>query len=110
MLPGIAGDPEGLLFRTTGRKTGKQHPMRQQDSCRMIQRRPFGPDAGIKTRIGNHSWRATGITEYLKNKGTLETAQHCLTLQTQDLQVYYSGLAGNWGDSGGTRPLLPPEG
>jgi site-specific recombinase XerD len=73
-VAGIAGDPDGPLFRTTGRKTGKQHPMRQQDSYRMIQRR--AADAGIKTRIGNHTWRATGITAYLKNKGTLETAQH----------------------------------
>ena len=31
--------------------------------------------AGIETRIGNHTFRATGITAYLKNKGTLETAQ-----------------------------------
>ena len=31
---------------------------------------------GIKTRIGNHTFRATGITAYLKNKGTLEAAQH----------------------------------
>ena len=36
---GIAGDPDGPLFRTTGRKTGKQHPMWQQDAYRMIQRR-----------------------------------------------------------------------
>ena len=40
----------------------------------MIQRR--AADAGIKTRIGNHTFRATGITAYLKNKGTLEAAQH----------------------------------
>ena len=31
---------------------------------------------GIQTRIGNHTFRATGITAYLKNSGTLETAQH----------------------------------
>jgi hypothetical protein len=31
---------------------------------------------GIKTRIGNHTFRVTGITAYLKNKGTLEAAQH----------------------------------
>jgi hypothetical protein len=30
----------------------------------------------IKTRIGNHTFRATGITAYLKNSGTLEIAQH----------------------------------
>ena len=33
-------------------------------------------DAGIKTKIGNHMFRATGITAYLKNKGTLGMAQH----------------------------------
>jgi integrase len=31
--------------------------------------------AGIKTKIGNHSMRATGITDYLKHEGTLENAQ-----------------------------------
>jgi len=31
--------------------------------------------AGIKTRIGNHSFRATGMTARLKNGGTLEHAQ-----------------------------------
>ena len=31
----------------------------------MIQRR--ARSAGIKTRIGNHTFRATGITAYMKN-------------------------------------------
>jgi site-specific recombinase XerD len=70
---GIAGDPEGPLFRTTGRKTGQAQAMWQQDAYRMIQRR--APAAGIKTRIGNHTFRATGITAYLKNNGALEHAQ-----------------------------------
>jgi site-specific recombinase XerD len=70
---GIASDPEGPLFRTTGRKTGQAQAMWQQDAYRMIQRRAAA--AGIKTRIGNHTFRATGITAYLKNKGTLEHAQ-----------------------------------
>src|SRR5262249_30341553 len=39
----------------------------QQDAYPMIQRRTRGTD--IKTRIGNHTFRATGITAYLKNKG-----------------------------------------
>ena len=39
----------------------------------MIQRRAAA--ASIKTRIGNHTFRATGITAY-KNKGTLGAAQH----------------------------------
>jgi site-specific recombinase XerD len=70
---GIAGDPEGPLFRSIGRKTGQVEPLWQQDVYRMIQRRAAA--AGIKTKIGNHTFRATGITAYLKNKGTLEHAQ-----------------------------------
>ena len=72
---GIAGDPDGPLFRTAAGKTGvlTGNAMWQQDAYRMIQRRAAA--AGIKTRIGNHTFRATGITAYLKNKGTLETAQ-----------------------------------
>ena len=39
----------------------------------MIQRRARA--SGIKTKIGNHTFRATGITAYMKNGGKLETAQ-----------------------------------
>lgn len=70
---GIAGDKDGPLFRTTGRFTGISHRMTQPDAYRMIRRR--ARRAGIKTQIGNHSLRATGITDYLKNQGTLENAQ-----------------------------------
>jgi site-specific recombinase XerD len=70
---GIAEDKDGPLFRTTGRSTGTPHRMTQPDAFRMIQRR--ARQAGIKTRIGNHSLRATGITDYLKSQGTLENAQ-----------------------------------
>ena len=47
--------------------------MSQADVWRMIQRRALA--AGIDTAIGCHSFRATGITEYLKNGGKLEIAQ-----------------------------------
>jgi len=70
---GIADDRNGPLFCTTGRFTRRPHRMRQQDGYRMIQRRPR--QAGIKTRIGNHSMRATGIADYLKSDGTLEQGQ-----------------------------------
>jgi site-specific recombinase XerD len=70
---GIAGDGDGPLFRTTGRTTGEQHRMTQRDAYRMIQRRARA--AGIKTKVGNHSLRATGITDYFKSEGTLEHAQ-----------------------------------
>lgn len=70
---GIAGDADGALFRTTGRKTGQAQALWQQDVYRMIQRRAAA--AGIKTKIGNHTFRATGITAYLKNNELLEHAQ-----------------------------------
>ena len=63
---GIGDDRDGPLFRTTGRFTGTPHRMTQQDGYRMIGRRER--QAGIKTRIGNHSMRATGITDYLKER------------------------------------------
>ena len=70
---GIADDADGPLFRTTGRKTGTPCAMWQQDVYRMIRRRATA--AGITTKIGNHTFRATGITAYLKNGGLLEHAQ-----------------------------------
>ena len=43
--------------------------------------------AGITTKIGNHTFRATGVTAYLKNGGTLERAaqmaSHASTRTTQ---------------------------
>lgn len=72
-VAGIADDKDGPLFRTTGQFTGMQHRMTQPDAYRMIQRR--AKQAGIKTHIGNHSMRATGITAYLRNGGTREHAQ-----------------------------------
>jgi site-specific recombinase XerD len=72
---GIADDADGWLFRTATGKTGRltQSAMWQQDVYRMIQRRAKA--SKIKTRIGNHTFRATGITAYMKNGGKLETAQ-----------------------------------
>jgi hypothetical protein len=50
----------------------------------MIRRRAAAAD--IETQIGNHSFRATGITAYLKDGGTLEKAvamaNHASTLTT----------------------------
>jgi len=45
----------------------------QSDVWRMIRRRALA--AGIKTEIGCHTFRATGITVYLKNGGKLEIAK-----------------------------------
>ena len=72
---GIDGDDKGPLFRSAKGRTGvlTRNAMAQPDVWRMIRRR--AKKAGIKTRIGCHSFRATGITNYLENGGTLEKAQ-----------------------------------
>ena len=48
-------------------------PISQVDVYRMIGRRR--KLRGIRTRFGCHSFRAIGITEYLRNGGKLEIAQ-----------------------------------
>ena len=84
---GIADDQKGPLFRTIGRGTGRltRTPLPQANAYAMVQRRTTA--AGIGTKIGNHSFRATGITAYLKNGGTLEIAaamaNHASTRTTQ---------------------------
>lgn len=75
-IAGIGEDQSGPLFRTSTGRSGKLNatPMYQQDVFRMIRRR--AARVGIETLIGNHTFRATGITAYLKNGGSLEMAQH----------------------------------
>ena len=47
-------------------------PLPQANAFAMVRRRAAAAEIG--TPIGNHSFRATGITAYMKNGGTLETA------------------------------------
>ncbi len=72
---GLRNKPSSPLFPSTRGKTKvlTDRPMRQQDVHAMITRR--GRRAGIKTKIGCHSFRGTGITVYLMNGGTIEAAQ-----------------------------------
>jgi len=83
----LRDDPKGPLFRTMPNRGGQltRTAMMQPDAYRMIGRRAAA--AGIGTKVGNHSFRATGITAYLKNSGTLEKAaamaNHASTRTTQ---------------------------
>ena len=86
---GIGADPKGPLFRTIGRGTDKltTTPLPQANAYAMIARRAAA--AGIMTKVGNHSFRATGITAYLKNGGTLEkAAQMANHASTRTTQLY----------------------
>jgi integrase/recombinase XerD len=84
---GLREDAKGPLFRTIGRGTSflTETPLPQANAYAMIQRR--AERARIETKIGNHTFRATGITAYLKNGGTLERAatmaNHASTRTTQ---------------------------
>lgn len=71
---GIGDQQKGPLFRTISReKTLTVRRMHRIDVLRMIKRR--ADRAGIATRIGCHTFRATGITCYLLGGGSLEHAQ-----------------------------------
>jgi integrase len=79
-------DRKGPLFRTIARGTKRL----SDTPCPKPMPLRWCADAGaaeIGTAIGNHSFRATGITTYLKNGGTLETAatmaNHSSTRTTQ---------------------------
>ena len=80
-------DRKGSLFRTIARGTKRlsDTPLPQANAFAMVRRRAGAAEIG--TAIGNHSFRATGITTYLKNGGTLETAatmaNHSSTRTTQ---------------------------
>jgi site-specific recombinase XerD len=73
---GIAEDRKGWLFRSAPRHNANiltARPINQYAAWLMIRRRAAG--AGITAPIGNHTFRATGITAYLANGGALEHAQ-----------------------------------
>ena len=73
---GIADDRKGWLFRTSLGHTATvltEYPMTQKDGWSMV--RKHAVRAGITAPIGNHTFRATGITNFLENGGTLEHAQ-----------------------------------
>lgn len=84
---GIDSDRKGPLFRTIQRGTGQLSvtALPQANAHAMVRRRALA--AGLKTLIGNHTFRATGITAYLKNGGSLENAaamaNHASTRTTQ---------------------------
>ena len=71
---GIWEDKKGPLFRTLDRKLSlSDRAMHRTDALRMVKRRALA--AGLSVSTCNHTFRATGITTYLKNGGRVEVAQ-----------------------------------
>jgi integrase len=84
-----SNDPKAFLFQTYSRSSGQLTgaPLPQANAYAMIQRRAKSAD--ILTRVGNHTFRATGVTAYLKNGGTLErAAQMANHASTRTTQLY----------------------
>lgn len=86
---GIEAQRETPLFRSLGRGRGStgvtQRGLRREEIFAMVRRRTAA--VGLPPEIGCHSFRGTGITNYLKNGGTIETAAklagHASTRTTQ---------------------------
>jgi len=71
---GIGGQAGTPLFRTLDRHgRPSTNRLNRREALAAVKRR--ARQAGLGERIGCHSFRATGITAYLRNGGTLEHAQ-----------------------------------
>ena len=80
---------EMALFRSLGRGRGShavtERGLRREEIFALVRRRTAA--VGLPSEIGCHSFRGTGITNDLKNGGTIETAAklagHASTRTTQ---------------------------
>jgi integrase/recombinase XerD len=72
---GIANESQTRLFRSCLGKAGviTEAGMSRTDALRMVKRRAMAARIGAD-RISCHTFRATGITAYLENGGTIERA------------------------------------
>ena len=72
----IGEDRKGPLFRSSGQGRRQdvllRTAMTRHSAIKMIKRRARA--VGLPEEISNHSFRGTGITEFLRNGGDLETA------------------------------------
>jgi integrase/recombinase XerD len=102
-VAGIERDRKGPLFRAAIGKTKKLGPgrMSRKDVWCMVRRR--AADAGIETPIGCHTFRATGITDYLTNGGRIEVAQKMAATRTRKSQGFMTAatMTSAWVKSSG---------
>jgi integrase/recombinase XerD len=71
---GIRDDKKTPLFRSVDKhRKLTANPMTRTDVLRMVKRRAL--EAGLPSSTCCHTFRATGITAYLENGGTIENAQ-----------------------------------
>jgi integrase/recombinase XerD len=87
---GIAKDKKGPLFRSAiGRtKTLSTRPLTPGKAWAMVKRR--AKDAGIREAIGCHTFRATGITNYMANGGQLDEAKKMAAHESAKTTMLYN--------------------
>lgn len=74
LAAGVGDDKKAPLFRSVTRHgLLSDRQMTRNDAFRMVKRRAAA--AGLPLTTCNHTFRATGITAYLENGGTIENAQ-----------------------------------
>ncbi|MGH9916303.1 MAG: tyrosine-type recombinase/integrase, partial [Pyrinomonadaceae bacterium] len=85
----IADEKNKPLFRTTRGQSRvlTNQALDRERAWAMIKRR--ARDAGVSLEIRCHTFRATGITEYLRNGGTIEKAAYIAAHEsTRTTQLY----------------------
>ena len=86
---GLGDNLKGYLFRSSMGRSRKltDRGLDRREVLAMIKRRV--KDAGLSDKVTCHTFRATGITEYLRNGGTIEkAAQIAAHESTRTTQLY----------------------
>jgi integrase/recombinase XerD len=109
---GLEKEPGSPLFPAAIGKTGKlsRRPLARTDAADMLKRRL--KQAGLPAHYSPHSFRATGITNFLENDGTLEAAQRIVGHADSRTAKPYDrrgqkGAPGGYGEDSVLSPVVP---
>ena len=91
--PGVAGEPRSPLFRATLARTGTltSRPLTENAALRIVKRHAAA--VGLPPEICCHTFRATGITSYLRNGGELSKAQAIANHESPRTTQLYNRVA-----------------
>lgn len=92
-VAGVAADKKGPLFRSVAGRSGRltASPLDERCALYMVKRRALA--AGLSERICNHTFRATGITAFRHNGGSLEKAAQIAAHESTDTTKLYDRSA-----------------
>ena len=109
---GIADDPDGPLFRACGRARKVpvvvRRPLTLHTALRVVKRRCR--QLGLPAEISPHSFRVTGLTEYLRNGGTIDTAARIAGHASIGTTTLYAAVAEAWSSTRSSASWSDPRG